>query len=147
MDVSTADAWKRSVLMLNQAKLEIALNPMSVTQPQPAGQKLILLKFPAADIDVFWTQPLSLVLVDGVGAGCGGSWQGAVGLHSVAVLCLFCLQRVSRALLPPSLCCMAVGVVLCPLLSPGTVCVPRALGRLAASEGLQKSPGALSIIL
>lgn len=60
-DVSTADAWKRSVLMLNQAKLEIALNPVSVTQPQPAGQKLLLLKFPAADTGVFWTQPLSLV--------------------------------------------------------------------------------------
>lgn len=79
MDVSTADAWKRSVLMLKQAKLEIAPNPVSVTQPQPAGQKLILLKFPAADIGVCRTRPLSLTPVYGV---------GAVGLRSVAVRCL-----------------------------------------------------------
>ena len=79
MDVSTADAWKCSVLMLKQAKLEIAPNPVSVTQPQPAGQKLILLKFPAADIGVCRTRPLSLTPVYGV---------GAVGLRSVAVRCL-----------------------------------------------------------
>lgn len=32
MHVSTADAWNCFVLVLNQAKLEIVLNPVSVTQ-------------------------------------------------------------------------------------------------------------------
>lgn len=136
--MSTADAWKRSVLMLKQAKLEIAPNPVSVTQPQPAGQKLILLKFPAADIGVCRTRPLSLTPVYGV---------GAVGLRSVAVRCLShpAVGEQSRAVLYG--CGGGSLWFSAPSCLQALCLCPRVAGRLFASEGLEKHPAALSIIL